>query len=175
MRECAHGNCLKSRAGRASPAIYRGESGAARIRGFTLILLLMFLGAAFGVAIFNFYNSTQLALDNDQKTTDALARAKEALIGYAIRRGDPLAAGPRPGEFPCPDTKLPTDINYGTENGTCGGAGVALGRLPWRTLGIPEPKDANGETLWYAVGNTFRRKNDCNSLGREWCYPIRPK
>jgi hypothetical protein len=28
--------------------------------------------------------------------------------------------------------------------------------VPWRTLGISEPKDGAGETLWYALAGTFR-------------------
>jgi hypothetical protein len=28
--------------------------------------------------------------------------------------------------------------------------------VPWKTLGIPEPKDDAGETLWYAIAGPFR-------------------
>ena len=35
----------------------------------------------------------------------------------------------------------------------------AIGRVPWKTLGIPEPQDGNRETLWYAIAGPFRNKN----------------
>jgi hypothetical protein len=44
--------------------------------------------------------------------------------------------------------------NDGLEDGTC--VAGAIGRVPWKTLGIPEPKDAAGETLWYAIAGPFR-------------------
>src|SRR6185436_18126831 len=55
----------------------------------------------------------------------------------------------RPGELPCPDTD-----NTGTDAGAC--VAGAIGRVPWRSLGIPEPKDGAGETLWYAIAGPFR-------------------
>jgi hypothetical protein len=33
-----------------------------------------------------------------------------------------------------------------------------VGRFPWITLGIPEPSDGAGETVWYAVGLPFRNR-----------------
>ena len=33
-----------------------------------------------------------------------------------------------------------------------------LGRLPWRTLGLPDLRDGDGERLWYAVSNNFKKK-----------------
>ena len=32
-----------------------------------------------------------------------------------------------------------------------------LGRLPWRTLGLPDPRDGSGERLWYAVSRDYSR------------------
>ncbi len=146
-------NCLTTR----KPGLPR----ALRQRGQALLLALLVLGVAGGAALFSYYRPATLTLESDQKTTDALAHAKAALIGYAISRGG-ISGADRPGEFPCPDFNAPaTPQFYGIENGACGGTGVALGRVPWKTLGIPEPKDAAGETLWYAVATPFRR----NQLG----------
>ena len=44
--------------------------------------------------------------------------------------------------------------NNGFEDGSC--MAGAIGRVPWKTLGIPEPKDEAGETLWYAIAGPFR-------------------
>jgi hypothetical protein len=117
-------------------------------RGAALLVVLLLAGIAVAAGLLSYYNSNTLTLKTDQSTADDLARTRDALIAYAIR-------GPnRPGEFPCPDTKLPTDLNYGTQDGTC--IAGRLGRVPWKTLGIPEPKDASGETLWYTVADKFR-------------------
>ena len=124
-----------------------------RQRGQTLILVLLLLSVAVGAALFSYYRSNKIALDYDRKTTEALAQAKAALVGYAVSRGD-ITGSARPGEFPCPDTKAPADVNYGYQDGSC--TAGRLGRIPWKTLGIPEPKDASGETLWYVVADRFR-------------------
>ncbi len=131
----------------------RSPSGS---RGFALMLVLLLIGAGVGAALLSFFSPNTLTLESDQKTADALAQVKAALIAYAVTRGG-ITGADRPGEFPCPDTNAPGTAFYGLQNGTCGGGAVALGRVPWRTLGIPEPKDSAGETLWYAVANPFRR------------------
>ncbi len=83
-------------------------------------------------------------------TAAALAKAKDALLAYTIARDDPG----RPAEFPCPTIVAPTAATYGTSAATC--ATVRIGRLPWKTLGIQELFDSDGEPLWYAVSNKFR-------------------
>jgi hypothetical protein len=131
--------------------------------GFILIIGAVALGLSFLNS-----RSASTAAVHDPMTVDALAAAKKALIGYAVRRGgeptNPLA---RPGELPCPDTD-----NDGWEEVTCTTPVTtpptfAIGRIPWRSLGIPEPKDSAGETLWYAVANPLRNRasndNDINS------------
>src|SRR5688500_17568137 len=105
-----------------------------RARGFGVILMLAFvfiLGAvSFGLMIFNPRGATSAPVD-DRSTADALAAAKAALIGYAVSRGDATTAGQaRPGDLPCPDTD-----NDGRQNLPCNAG--ALGRIPWRDLGIP--------------------------------------
>src|SRR5688572_26507790 len=121
-----------------------------RQRGFALMLVLLLVSVGLGAAVFSFINSNATTLARDQITVDALNSVKTALIAYAV-------SAARPGEFPCPDFNQPGNALSGVQNGTCGGAGVALGRVPWKTLGIPEPKDSSGETLWYAVATPFRR------------------
>ena len=52
--------------------------------------------------------------------------------------------------------------NDGMDNdGAC--AAGDIGRVPWKTLDIPEPKDGNGETLWYAIAGPFRYKPQASS------------
>ncbi|MGA8051314.1 MAG: hypothetical protein WCA09_14145 [Burkholderiales bacterium] len=78
-----------------------------------------------------------------------LHRAKLALSGYVARQAV-LAAESNPGRLPCPEARgYVGTANEGIAAGSC--TLPALGRLPWRTLGLDRPTDADGEPLWYAV------------------------
>lgn len=127
------------------PARTRAQRG---FGGFLVIALIAGMAAAAGM--FAFYRTDAVQAQNERATTDVLAAAKAALIGYAVRRGGPTGTA-RPGELPCPDSD-----GDGLENAPCSTAASLLGRLPWRTLGIPEPVDSAGETLWYAISGPLR-------------------
>ncbi len=98
----------------------------------------------------------------DRATDRALAQAKEALLGYGAAypeyhlKGSPPRAAFVPGHLPCPDTGSPLG-HEGTEAGSCGAKGVTVvGHFPWRSLGIPPPRDGSGECLWYAVSGNYK-------------------
>lgn len=116
-----------------------------------MLLVVMLVGLATALLVYGMVDSTSLALRRDQATAAAFADVKRALIGWSVQRTPSVPLpNARPGELPCPDIN-PLD---GFEDGTC--VAGALGRVPWKTLGIPEPKDAAGETLWYAIAGPFR-------------------
>jgi hypothetical protein len=119
-------------------------------RGQAALLVVMLVGIAAALLVYGMIDTTSAALRRDQNTAAAFSEVKRALIGWSVQR-DPLihGANARPGELPCPDMN-----NDGFEDGTC--AAGAIGRVPWRTLGIPKPKDAAGQTLWYAIAGPFR-------------------
>lgn len=117
-----------------------------------VMLIIMVLGSA--AFLVSALNSSSVQIERDKKTADALARAKDALIGYAVSRGS-ATGNPRPGDLPCPDANAPGSANYGTESTPCFPGTV--GRLPWKTLGVDELQDGYGETLWYAVDGAFRK------------------
>ena len=121
--------------------------------------MLLIVLTAFGTIIVSKLSSANIATQKRQKTTTALALAKEALIVWSATRGG-LIGTERPGELPCPDTYDPvTEINmHGYASGSC--VSGKVGRLPWKTLGIPELLDADGEPLWYAVDGSFRVTSD---------------
>lgn len=121
---------------------------------FIVMMVIMVLGTA--SLLVSSLNSASLQMARDQATADALAQAKEALIGYAASAdlSSPAAASPRPGNLPCPDNNPPGPLE-GTPS-ACGG-GFALGRLPWKTLGLPDLRDSSGERLWYAVSSNFKK------------------
>jgi hypothetical protein len=79
-------------------------------------------------------------------TTTQLAIAKSALIGNSV------ANDTRPGKFVCPDTN---------DDGISDSCSAYIGRLPWKTLGLGDLRDAYGERLWYALSPAL--KNTANT------------
>lgn len=111
--------------------------------------ILLVIGAGVAALVYNLVTPASLSIANDKKTAAALARAKEALIGYAASYPD------QPGVLPCPDSD-----NDGTADSPCGPANAtAIGRLPWKTLGLPNIRDGSGECLWYAVSANFKKSS----------------
>ncbi|APV49721.1 hypothetical protein BWI17_08520 [Betaproteobacteria bacterium GR16-43] len=99
-------------------------------------------------------------LAREAASEQALNTAREALLAYAAGRAiDPVVG---PGYLPCPD--LDGD---GWAESTCGsldgrtGQAQRLGRLPWKTLGLPELRDGHDELLWYAVSTKYKGLLNC--------------
>ena len=119
-----------------------------RQRGIALIVVLVLLGLLAGVLVVGFTGDLARQNKKQQQTTDALAKAKEALIGRAASDIN------RPGSLPCPDIN-----NDGSAESPVAYGGVCpsyIGRFPWRTLGVPDLRDGSGERLWYALTANFR-------------------
>jgi type II secretory pathway pseudopilin PulG len=141
----------------------RSQRGAV----FIVMLVIMVMGAA--TILVSSFSKATLQIERDKKTAEALALAKEALIGYATSVN--LPDGGRLGDLPCPDRN-----NDGEAETSCGDAGGSnqsrrLGRLPWKTLGLPDLRDGSGERLWYAVSNNFKNntRTTCTSPGQPGC------
>lgn len=124
-------------------------------RGAALLLFLL-LGFGIGATLlFTSWNRSAGRLEQERTTLNSLNMAKQALIAYAVSVY-PLG-NDRPGDLPCPDTN-----NDGKKETSCGnatgssGQTTRLGRLPWKSLGLPDLRDASGERLWYAVSNNFK-------------------
>jgi hypothetical protein len=118
----------------------RPQSGAAL---FIVLVLAVAAGALF---LISRLDASRLRLDRDARDEAALAMAVEALIGRAV------ADANRPGSLPCPDTDDDGVVN--TVGGNCTVSYV--GRLPWKTLGLPDLRDGSGERLWYVLSPSFR-------------------
>lgn len=100
-------------------------------------------------------NRSNVALAREQRTAEALAQAKAALIAYAATYGSTHPTHTH-GFLPCPDRGSAL-MPEGSEQGSCGSTNVSiLGRLPWRSLGLPPPKDGSEECLWYAVSGRYK-------------------
>lgn len=127
-----------------------------KTKGSALIVILIILGLAVALLVSALKSNPQI--ERDKTTADALAKAKDALIGYAATYGDThLVSGNAVyvfGHLPCPDMGTGTE---GSEASSCSGKNIsALGRLPWKTLGLPPLRDSSGECLWYAVSGSFK-------------------
>ena len=111
-----------------------------------VMLIVLVIGIA--AALVGSLSATRLKSVRQETTAAALAQAKEALIGYAVKDDN------RPGELPCPDIDNDGQLTMNVD--FSGNQCVSLlGRLPWKTLGLPDLRDAAGERLWYAVSDPF--------------------
>jgi len=130
-----------------------------------IIALLMIIGVGVTILVYNLATPVKLSIERDRKTAEALAQAKAALIGYAVSVD--LTGTKRPGDLPCPDIN-----DNGDAGGSCSNAGgTTLGRLPWKTLGLPDLRDGDGERLWYAVSSNFKNnpRTSCTAPGDAGC------
>ncbi|HEV8094330.1 MAG TPA: hypothetical protein VGP71_01305 [Burkholderiales bacterium] len=83
------------------------------------------------------------------RNAETLGQAKAALIGYVAQRAARSGEN-SPGRLPCPEAPGSAGgPNEGVAAGNC--TLPAVGRFPWRTLGIDKIVDAAAEPLWYAV------------------------
>jgi hypothetical protein len=120
-------------------------------RGLALLGLLAVIVMVFAYVLTSRLNAASrfVAVDREHNAR-VLNRAKLAVIGYALQTAyDP--AERNPGRLPCPEAagNYGVAANEGIAAGNC--AVPAVGRLPWRTLGIEKLVDASGEPLWYVV------------------------
>lgn len=116
--------------------------------GAALIMLLFIVSLLLTALIVQSNSATKIQLERTQKTQHALMEAKSVLMGRAILDEN------RPGSLPCPHVDHPingsADLFHGNR------CPSYIGRFPWRTLGIPELQDADGETLWYVLSTNYR-------------------
>ncbi len=121
------------------------KSGTALI----IFLTTLVLGVT-SILLFNL-NQSRFQIKRQKQTASVLAQAKEALLGFALTYAETHPKQPQ-GYLPCPDNK-----GDGTANPPCSiKKSSVIGRLPWKTLGLPPLRDGSGECLWYAVSGTFK-------------------
>ena len=133
-------------------------------KGMVLLMLLLIFTLIASIYFLRSLDSTEINNERAEKTQKALAEAKMALLAFASNRNlvHPGCGNNcrRPGDLPCPDSN-----NDGFAEGVC--AGAALGRLPWRTLGLKDLRDGYGERLWYAVSNRYKNSPRIQPLNSE--------
>ena len=114
-------------------------------RGAALLIFMLF-SFLIGTSWFLSQVNTESARRHlDDVTASGMAEAKTALIGRAAQDDN------RPGSLTCPDTD-----NDGVANQIGGNCTAYVGRLPWKTLDLPDLRDGHGERLWYALTPELR-------------------
>lgn len=109
-----------------------------------VMLVILVMGGA--AVLVSSLGKATLQIERDKITADALVQAKEALLGRALNDDN------RPGSLPCPDT----DDDGSAELFSANDCPSYIGRLPWKTLDLPDLRDGNNERLWYALSVNFR-------------------
>ncbi len=141
------------------PRSTKQQHGVALIAMLTVISLILM---AMYLKRLNESNFVALKLE---KTQRVLAEAKQALLAYSAEPIQPTNCNlncARPGDLPCPDLD-----NDGEAEGICNAQAQRLGRLPWKTLGLIDLKDGDGESLWYAVSNRYKNNTRVLPLNSE--------
>jgi hypothetical protein len=122
------------------------------------IALLLFAAIASLVAAGYVISAVSKLSDSagrEARTGQALRAAKEVLIGYVIQSAA-NSSNATPGQLPCPEAL--SSIGTPTEGlaaASCASVTAVVGRLPWKTLGIDDPRDGDGYELWYVVSPGF--------------------
>ncbi len=122
-------------------------------RGMALLGLLAVAVMVFAYVLTSRLNAASRFVGIDREhNAKVLSRAKQALIGYMAQQAA-LAGENDPGHLPCPEA--PGNFgtaNEGIEASFC--AAPAVGRLPWRTLGLDKLVDVDRRA---AVVRGFQR------------------
>lgn len=136
-------------------------------RGAVLMVMLIIFIIGSVSFLVSALSRAGLQTEREQITSQALAQAKEALIGYAVTYGDNYTNQVY-GYLPLPD--LGTSRSTSSEGDAAGNFSgntknlTVIGRLPWRKLGLPPLRDGNGECLWYAVSGSFQNMKKADVL-----------
>ena len=132
----------------------RRQVGAALL---ALVAVIMVGGLWWLLSVMTPVNRAVLEREQNGKL---LREAKQAVLGWVVQNAADQTDW-NPGKLPCPESlasfTVPPGANEGVRQSSCAGAAAAIGRLPWKSLGIEKPVDASGEALWYVVGQGWKR------------------
>lgn len=119
--------------------------------GISLLLFLLLMLGIGATVLLSTWNASSTRLEQERKTQQVLQQSKEAVIAWSV------AHRTQPGRLPCPeDTAAIGSPMEGTALSSCSNTVIQTGRIAWRTLGIVNPMDTSGETLWYILSPGFR-------------------
>lgn len=122
-------------------------------QGGLIAVALVLLGALSGIGLLLAHQDfAAVARARIQARSIAvLAQARAALAGYALSYPE-RHPGQGYGYLPCPDAG-----DDGSPLGACHARDLgAIGRFPYRTLGLGDLRDGAGACLWYAVAGSVK-------------------
>jgi hypothetical protein len=134
-------------------------------RGIALIIMLVILVVGIAAVLINSLTSSKVKTARQETTAAALAQAKDALIGDTVSQPSVTSAG---------YLRLP-DIGFGPPGITPSEGNAApnfsgniadysvIGKVPWKSLGISQSRDGQGECPWYVVSGHFKNTPPTNS------------
>ncbi len=127
----------------------------AKQQGLALLVLVIAIAFSLSVLYMSGFSIDEIKQDRDVQTRNALKKAKEAVIAYAVTYVDRQGNGGEYGLLPCPD-----DTAAGTEGNmtpNCGNQKISdLGFFPWKSLDMEPLKDSSGTCLLYAVSSSYK-------------------
>jgi hypothetical protein len=138
------------------------RAGAAGRRGAALLGLVGILALAISALVIAGIERAHSTGAERHHNGQVLRLAREALVGHVAQQAA-LGGESNPGRLPCPEAAG----YFGTPSEGVAAANCrlpAVGRLPWRTLGLEKLRDAAGEALWYAVSPGWALPNVTASL-----------
>ena len=117
-------------------------------QGGALLIFMLVVVLAGMATLFGLLDSNRMKFERDKKTALVLSEAKSALIGWSVLQANM-------GRLPCPEDTAQVGMSAeGTAQISC--VLPAVGRLPWKTLGLGDIRDGNGDKLWYVISAGFR-------------------
>ncbi|MFM9834974.1 MAG: hypothetical protein ACKVOA_02605, partial [Methylophilaceae bacterium] len=121
-----------------------------RQKGLALLMLVFIVALAMTAYVVKTLNSSSIVNERSKKTSEALAEAKSAILGWSVIQINP-------GQLPCPEdiTKIGT-ANEGIAQASCISPNPVIGRIPWKTLGLGDLRDGNGDKLWYVISSGYQ-------------------
>lgn len=124
--------------------------------GIAVLVLVIFIAMSTIAYFLSEFSPGKIKQQQLISTAQSLSRAKEALIAYAVSRGDVKDPSEQPGRLgylPCPAN----DNGEGNSVASCGAKNEAyLGWFPWRSLGLPPLRDESETCLLYAVSGSYK-------------------
>lgn len=118
------------------------------------MIMIVILVTGVASVLIGALSSSALKNAQQKSTSNALTQARDALIGRAVSNNN------MPGSLPCPDT----DDDGSAELLSGNDCPSYIGRLPWRTLNLPDFRDGSNERLWYALSASFRDDDSARPL-----------
>jgi hypothetical protein len=132
-----------------------------------LLFIAALIGGVAWLTIGALANSARGTAERETRTGLALQSGKQALLAYVAKQAATTTEN-TPGRLPCPESlSQPGTTSEGIAPPIVGlfPTCPSVGRLPWKTLGIDQPRDGSGEPLWYAVATgTWALVNSSTSL-----------